>query len=233
MLGVEASQRTDLQDAQIIFENEEMRAEYEQQLDRTCKLIPSSGLCLGHWVLLYFHLVVIMVPLFISAAVVVAAKPNIVYVMTDDQDVELGGMTPMKQVRELLGEQGAVGESFYIATPICCPSRTETLSGRLYHNVLTDNLRGCMHVDQTKYIFEHSSSLFPQMQSAGYLTGGFGKVRLSSHRWRQMRGEREERRLLLHRFPPACANLSNRTLARHTRALSLSLTHTHTPVTDH
>ena len=166
-----------------------------------------------------------MVPLFISAAVVVAAKPNIVYVMTDDQDVELGGMTPMKQVRELLGEQGAVGESFYIATPICCPSRTETLSGRLYHNVLTDNLRGCMHVDQTKYIFEHSSSLFPQMQSAGYLTGGFGKVRLSSHRWRQMRGEREERRLLLHRFPPACANLSNRTLARHTRALSLSRTH--------
>ena len=171
--------------------------------------------------------------LIITASVAVAAKPNIVYVMTDDQDVELGGMTPLKQVRELLGEQGAVGESFYIATPICCPSRTETLSGRLYHNVLTDNLSGCMHVDQTNYIFEHSSSLFPQMQSAGYLTGGFGKVRLSSHRWRQMRGEREERRLLLHRFPPACANLSNRTLARHTRALSLSLTHTHTPVTDH
>ena len=123
--------------------------------------------------------------LIITASVAVAAKPNIVYVMTDDQDVELGGMTPLKQVRELLGEQGAVGESFYIATPICCPSRTETLSGRLYHNVLTDNLSGCMHVDQTKYIFEHSSSLFPQMQSAGYLTGGFGKVR--SHATRRGR----------------------------------------------
>ena len=103
---------------------------------------------------------------------------NIVYVMTDDQDVELGGLTPMKNVRELLGSQGAVGEAFYIATPICCPSRTETLSGRLYHNVLADDLNGCMHVDSTKYIFNHSSSLFPQLQSAGYITGGFGKVRL-------------------------------------------------------
>ena len=82
----------------------------------------------------------------------------------------------MKNVRELLGAQGAVGEAFYIATPICCPSRTETLSGRLYHNVLTDDLSGCMHVDSIKYIFNHSSSLFPQLQSAGYLTGGFGKV---------------------------------------------------------
>ena len=167
--------------------------------------------------------------LFITAAVVVAAKPNIVYVMTDDQDVELGGMTPLKQVRELLGEQGAVGESFYIATPICCPSRTETLSGRLYHNVLTDNLRGCMHVDQTKYIFEHSSSLFPQMQSAGYLTGGFGKVRLSSHRWRQMRGEREKRGGSFFTVSPRRALISPTARSLDTHALSL----THTPVTDH
>jgi len=116
---------------------------------------------------------------FVTAVAVVssaASKPNIVYVMTDDQDVELGGLTPMNKTRELLGEQGAVGEAFYIATPICCPSRTETLSGRLYHNVLQDDLGGCMHVNSTGYIFQHESALFPQLQSAGYLTGGFGKI---------------------------------------------------------
>eukprot|EP00947_MAST-08B_sp_MAST-8B-sp1_P002917 g2917.t1 len=96
--------------------------------------------------------------------------------MSDDQDVELGGLTPMTKTRQRLGAEGAVGESFYIATPICCPSRTETLSGRLYHNVLSDDLSGCMHVNHTKYIFEHSSSLFPALQQAGYLTGGFGKI---------------------------------------------------------
>ena len=39
-------------------------------------------------------------------------------------------------------------------TPICCPSRTETLSGRMYHNVLADDLNGCMHVNSTGYIFQ-------------------------------------------------------------------------------
>jgi len=33
-----------------------------------------------------------------------AAKPNIVYIMTDDQDVELGGMTPMPKTQHLLGD---------------------------------------------------------------------------------------------------------------------------------
>ena len=96
--------------------------------------------------------------------------------MTDDQDIELGGLTPMPKTRRLLGEQGATGEAFYIATPICCPSRTETLSGRLYHNVLSDNLSGCMHVNSTGYIFEHEAAIFPALQSAGYVTGGFGKI---------------------------------------------------------
>ena len=82
----------------------------------------------------------------------------------------------MKKVRERLGGEGAVGESMYIATPICCPSRTETLSGRLYTNVVEDNLGGCMHVNSTGYIFQHSSSIFPALQRAGYLTGGFGKI---------------------------------------------------------
>ena len=90
----------------------------------------------------------------------------------------------MNKTRKLLGEDGAVGEAFYIATPICCPSRTETLSGRVYHNVLQDNLRGCMSVNSTGYIFQHSSSLFPALQSAGYITGGFGKI--INGRWLQL-----------------------------------------------
>ena len=117
------------------------------------------------------------VPLVLSAA----GRHNIVYVMTDDQDMELGGLTPMPKVRERLGEQGAIGEAFYIATPICCPSRTETLSGRLYHNVLSDDLSGCMHVNSTGYIFEHESALFPALQAQGYATGGFGKIINGQH----------------------------------------------------
>ena len=111
-----------------------------------------------------------------AVAVTASARPNIVYIMTDDQDIELGGLTPMPKTRRLLGEQGATGEAFYIATPICCPSRTETLSGRLYHNVLSDDLNGCMHVNATGYIFHHDAAIVPALQRAGYLTGGFGKI---------------------------------------------------------
>lgn len=112
-------------------------------------------------------------------ALAMAAKPppNVVWVLTDDQDIELGGLTPMVKTRELLGDQGAVGEAFYVATPICCPSRTEYLSGRLYHNVLSDDLSGCMHVNSTGYIFQREAALFPSIQAkTNYMTGGFGKV---------------------------------------------------------
>ena len=101
---------------------------------------------------------------------------QIVWVLTDDQDIELGGLTPMTQTRELLGAQGAVGEAFYVNTPICCPSRTEYLSGRYYHNVLAPDLQGCMHVNHTGNIFNTDYGLFPMMQKAGYRTGGFGKI---------------------------------------------------------
>ena len=36
-------------------------------------------------------------------------KHIVVFMLTDDQDIELGGLTPMAKTRELLGEQGAVG----------------------------------------------------------------------------------------------------------------------------
>jgi N-acetylglucosamine-6-sulfatase len=42
--------------------------------------------------------------------------------------------------------------------------------------VLTDDLSGCMHVNSTGYIFQNDFALFPLLQSAGYITGGFGKI---------------------------------------------------------
>lgn len=34
-------------------------------------------------------------------------KPNIILILTDDQDVTLQGMTPMKETQQLIGAAGA------------------------------------------------------------------------------------------------------------------------------
>ena len=40
------------------------------------------------------------------------------------------GATPLPKTRELLANQGITATNMFIHTPICCPSRSELLSGR-------------------------------------------------------------------------------------------------------
>ena len=77
-----------------------------------------------------------------------ATKPNIFFLLTDDQDVMLGGMEPMKQLKHLVTDAGAQMAKAYVHTPICCPSRSSFLTGRYLHNSLTtenDIAHGCRY----------------------------------------------------------------------------------------
>lgn len=63
-----------------------------------------------------------------------AGAPNIVFFLTDDQDQILGSSfpvmndaTPMPKTQALMADKGSTATSFYIHTPICCPSRSELL----------------------------------------------------------------------------------------------------------
>ena len=58
----------------------------------------------------------------------------------DDQDQMLGssfpqhgGVGPMPKTKILMQDQGAMATNMFIHTPICCPSRSELLSGRECH----------------------------------------------------------------------------------------------------
>ena len=44
--------------------------------------------------------------------------PNIVFVLTDDQDIKLGGLTPMKNARKLIQDEGATLDNFFVTTPV-------------------------------------------------------------------------------------------------------------------
>nr|BAG59340.1 unnamed protein product [Homo sapiens] len=60
-------------------------------------------------------------------------RPNVVLLLTDDQDEVLGGMTPLKKTKALIGEMGMTFSSAYVPSALCCPSRASILSfGVLY-----------------------------------------------------------------------------------------------------
>ena len=69
-----------------------------------------------------------------------ARPPSFVFVLTDDQDVLLGGMDDMPATLSLFA-QGTTFRNGLVTTPICCPSRTALLSGQYGHNLAEQGLQ--------------------------------------------------------------------------------------------
>lgn len=60
--------------------------------------------------------------------------PNIVFILTDDQDVHLQSLDYMPLVRKHLIEQGTYFSNHYCTTAVCCPSRVTLWTGKAAHN---------------------------------------------------------------------------------------------------
>jgi len=109
-------------------------------------------------------------------------RPNIVWILTDDQDQVLGGSfpptsphgaTPMPKTQRLLSEAGIHAENWHIHVPICSPSRSTLLSGRYFHNIKQVGGSGVgMHVNYSKV---NDDTFVRRLHDAGYMTGMFGK----------------------------------------------------------
>ena len=93
-------------------------------------------------------------------------EPNVVVVMTDDQNVS--DMRVMPRVEALIGDQGTTFSNSFVNDPLCCPSRSTFLTGQYAHNhgVVAGN--GFRSLDS-------SNTLPVWLQKAGYHTGHVGK----------------------------------------------------------
>jgi arylsulfatase A-like enzyme len=98
-------------------------------------------------------------------------SPNVIVILTDDMDNAL--MPYMPKTIELIGEQGATLDHFFITTPICCPSRASILRGQYAHN--TDILENSPGFARFFKLQEEESTLATWLQSAGYRTALYGK----------------------------------------------------------
>lgn len=103
-------------------------------------------------------------------AVSAATRPNIVVVMTDDQD--LASMAAMPRVQRLLAAEGTTFARHTVEFSLCCPSRATYLSGRLSHN---SNVRGTNPPAGGYGNLDAAHTLPVWLQTAGYTTAHLGK----------------------------------------------------------
>jgi len=111
----------------------------------------------------------------------VVSRPNIIVLLTDDQDLRHKSMIAMPYTAEHVGKDGANMTNHFINTPICCPSRATLLSGRFEHNnrVSGPKESGCMRMNtsrDTNPMWWEQSFVHTLHYDYGYVTGLFGKV---------------------------------------------------------
>ncbi|KAG7337786.1 sulfatase [Nitzschia inconspicua] len=111
--------------------------------------------------------------------------PNFVIILTDDLDWTLGGAnaSTLSRTRKYIAEEGKTFANWFVQTPVCCPSRAELLTGKLYHNLRykEDIQPSCMHVNVTDhpehpfYSRDYFGPYFSRNKTLKYNVGVFGK----------------------------------------------------------
>lgn len=100
--------------------------------------------------------------------------PNVVVILTDDQEPD--SLAYMPKTRALLADKGVSFANSFVQFPQCCPTRSTWLSGQFAHNhgVLGNSVAWSGAYQAWKP--QEANSLPVWMQAAGYTTGFVGKV---------------------------------------------------------
>ncbi|KAF5351337.1 hypothetical protein D9758_007991 [Tetrapyrgos nigripes] len=105
------------------------------------------------------------------------AQPNIVLILTDDQDARTDSLLYMPKLQKHITDQGMSFERFYAPVSLCCPSRVSLLTGQFAHNhnvtFVSEPFGGYTVFCKNGYNGEALPSF---LQAAGYATYYTGKL---------------------------------------------------------
>ncbi|KAK1705628.1 alkaline-phosphatase-like protein, partial [Colletotrichum acutatum] len=108
-------------------------------------------------------------------------QPNIVFILTDDQDEQLGSLDYMPYVQKHFVQQGTYYRKHFCTIAICCPSRVSLLTGQAAHNTNVTYVTP-PHGGYPKFVSQgYNDKYLPVwLQDAGYNTYYTGKL-FNSH----------------------------------------------------
>lgn len=107
----------------------------------------------------------------------IKSRPNIVFVLTDDQDVHLASLDYMPFVKKHFLEKGTYFNKHYCTTAVCCPSRVTLWTGKAAHNTNITDVNP-PYGGYPKFVTQgfNEAYLPVWLQKAGYNTYYTGKL---------------------------------------------------------
>jgi arylsulfatase A-like enzyme len=63
-----------------------------------------------------------------------AKQPNIIFILTDDQDKHMDSLSYMPFLKKHLVDKGTSFDRHYCTVALCCPSRVSLWTGKAAHN---------------------------------------------------------------------------------------------------
>ncbi|KAL7625868.1 hypothetical protein AAE478_005091 [Parahypoxylon ruwenzoriense] len=68
------------------------------------------------------------------------SRPNVVFILTDDQDLHMNSLEYMPYVQKHLINRGTLFKRHFCTTALCCPSRVSLWTGKAAHNTNVTNV---------------------------------------------------------------------------------------------
>jgi N-acetylglucosamine-6-sulfatase len=112
----------------------------------------------------------------VPAAPIQRGRPNIILILTDDLDRNLGTLDQLPKLKEMIAGQGLTFPNMFVTESLCCPSRSSIQRSQYIHNhQVLGNVPPAGGFEKFHALHEDESTVGTWLKGAGYRTGYMGK----------------------------------------------------------